>query len=492
MYLGKMNTNNTVAIISNSEYAVDEIKNMLILLRDVDKIECSDFFNAQDRIEASRPSVVIVHSSGEDENEIKLIKKIRESSDVPIILYPEFPSADFITEAFDAGISDILSAPIKDYELVIRVIWAIQKSEAKNIDKIKNKFFAKLGITDEETGFCKEEFSIKFLEAIIEDSKENNQNSCLILIKTKPAIDIKEDRKIFIDALKSSVRFNDIICTKDSESYYVFLSKSKLNGAYSVFERISSRLNQMTVICASVAEINDELFGDIINVLDFTMNKSFKNGEINVVKKQDYLDLYNEQDDRLEISKIFQNEDIDQLIPEDESSFNLQEDNIEEKHMDEDEKVTLGLEIMRQKIEDSKKELIKQAKETSTLQEDEIDKRNIVVYKQTWAKKLNIVVEPLIKKYAAKFQELYPTMDANVNISPITSYLKLDKDDIVLELDITYNGVKTIKFDAIIKALGAEIDSDSFDFEVMDFDYQKFEIVIKTITDEYKNYLNVK
>lgn len=481
-----MNSNNVIGIVSNSEYLLQDIKNMLVLLRDVDRIECYDYFDSEDKIKEHKPNVIIIHASDNDKNALKLVKRIRETeetSKIPIIFYPDLSSTDYIVEAFDSGVSDILSPPLKDYELIMRVIWAIQKNELVFMDKVKNKFFSKLGITEENTGLCKEEFSKKFLETIINEAKENNQNSCLLLIKTKPAIDIEEDKDAFIQAMKKAIRFNDIICPKNDDSYYIFLSKSKLNGIYSVYERLLSRLTPITAISACALEVNDEIFEDIVNVLDFTMSKAPKNGEISVVKEQDFLDMYGDQEDRLEITKIFEDEKEELPVTYEEASKNI-----------EDKQVDLGLKIMKEQVEKLGKEnpktaALKQVKEIANLEEEEIDKRNTVLYKQTWVKKLDIIVEPLLKKYAAKFQEEYSTLDANINVSPSVSYMKFDKDDIKLDLDIEYDGIKTINFNISIKALTSVLDSDTFKLSVMDIDYQNLDTVLKTLTDEYKNYL---
>ncbi len=45
-----MGYNNTVAIISNSEFTIQELKSMLVLLRDVDKVESIDYYDAEDTV----------------------------------------------------------------------------------------------------------------------------------------------------------------------------------------------------------------------------------------------------------------------------------------------------------------------------------------------------------------------------------------------------------------------------------------------------------
>ena len=111
-----MSYNNTVAIISNNEFTLNEIKNMLVLLRDIDKVECFDYYDADELIKKITPNVIILHSTESDKNCLRLLKKIRsneKTKNIPVILYPEFSNTDYIVEAFDNGISDILTFPRK-------------------------------------------------------------------------------------------------------------------------------------------------------------------------------------------------------------------------------------------------------------------------------------------------------------------------------------------------------------------------------------------
>ena len=74
-----MSYNNTVAIISNNEFTLNEIKNMLVLLRDIDKVECFDYYDADELIKKITPNVIILHSTESDKNCLRLLKKIRSN-----------------------------------------------------------------------------------------------------------------------------------------------------------------------------------------------------------------------------------------------------------------------------------------------------------------------------------------------------------------------------------------------------------------------------
>lgn len=482
-----MGYNNTVAIISNSEFTIQELKSMLVLLRDIDQVVSIDYYDAEDIIKQTRPNVIILHATDNDKNCIRLLKKIRmnqKTKDLPVLLYADYCSTDYIVEAFDNGISDIISTPLKDYELVIRVIWAIQKNEIYSIKETEDKFLSELGIIDPKTGFYKEEFSLKFLESVIKQSKAERQKSCLILIKIAPAIDVEIDKDAFAGALKSSIRINDTISMKDENTYYVFLSRAKLNGVYSIYERLLSKLGSMTAISASVVEIQDELFDDIINVLEFSINKAPKNGEIAVVQRQDFLNMYkNEEKEELEIAKILNNKAVANDSPVQRTV---------KKEETEEDKVNLGLKIMQEKVKEiEKKGGLKKVHNISNAEnEKEIDERNAILYKQAYAKKLSMIIEPMLEKYAGKLQSQYKLLDANISVNVDKTFMKLDKDDIKLDFEMDYDGLKTIKFNLSVSALGTEIETDEFEMDVMEFDSRKLAVILDTMIEEYKNYLS--
>ena len=309
------------------------------------------------------PNVIILHSIENDKKTLKLIKKIKEdkkTAKIPIILYPEFAGTDYIVEAFDAGITDMLSYPLKDYELAMRVIWTIQKNEDEVLKENNFDFLKDLGIIDKTTGFFSEEFGLKFLEGLIKKSKENGQNSCLMLLKLTNAINVNLDKSNVANILKTTVRMNDVISIKDDESYYIYLSKSKLNGVYSVYERIKRKINPITSVSSAVVEIQDEIFDDIINVLDYSIETARINGDINIVKPKDFVDMLEkdtikeDSEDELGISKILnENEDIasdkkgdlkddllDEILKEED---NNEPEQTEEKESTQEEQIDLGL-----------------------------------------------------------------------------------------------------------------------------------------------------
>ena len=101
-----------------------------------------------------------------------------------------------------------------------------------------------------------------------------------------------------------------------------------------------------------------------------------------------------------------------------------------------------------------------------------------------------MIIEPMLEKYAGKLQSQYKLLDANISVNVDKTFMKLDKDDIKLDFEMDYDGLKTIKFNLSVSALGTEIETDEFEMDVMEFDSRKLAVILDTMIEEYKTYLS--
>ena len=138
---------NTVVIVSDRQELVNQVSQKLVLLRNLDKIKSCSIEEAQNMFEGYAPNVLILHCDNNNLHAINLIKKIKKQElykHLPILLINENCSRETIIEAFDNGISDVLFMPIIDYELLIRVIWCLQKNELNLNIESRQEFLSSL------------------------------------------------------------------------------------------------------------------------------------------------------------------------------------------------------------------------------------------------------------------------------------------------------------------------------------------------------------
>ena len=193
--------------------------------------------------EGINPNVLILHCDNNNNHAINLIKKIKKQElykNLPILLINENCSREVIIEAFDLGISDVLFVPIIDYELLIRVIWCLKKNELNLSIESRTSFLTNLGIVQADTGVYTQKYCDDFLKNEIAQTRKYSQRACILLISPDKKYPNYKDPKEFIGIIKESIRMNDSVIIKDVDQFYVYLQKTKLNGAYSVFERINT------------------------------------------------------------------------------------------------------------------------------------------------------------------------------------------------------------------------------------------------------------
>ena len=176
---------NTVVIVSNRQELINQISQKLVLLRNLDKIKSCSIEEAQNVFDSLCPNALILHCNNNDVNSINLIKKIKQQElykNLPILLINENCSREVVIEAFDNGVTDILFMPIIDYELLIRVIWCLQKNELNLNLESKTNFLTTLGIVQQDTGVYTQKYCDDFLKSEIAQSKKYSQRACILLI----------------------------------------------------------------------------------------------------------------------------------------------------------------------------------------------------------------------------------------------------------------------------------------------------------------------
>ena len=297
-----MGFNNIIAIVGDKFDAINLISSKLVLLRDLDKIIDANLENAPAFLSQAMPNVIILHAKDESEDSLNTIKKIKKTEllgNIPILLYSEDCTKEFLIDAFDCGISDIIKAPVADWELLIRVIWCIQKNETTLNITSRNNFLINLGIIQDKTGFYTEEYAEQFLKNEIDSAVKYKNNACLMLIGPDKKFPPFNSTAPLNETIKKSIRLNDSVGIRKDNKYYIFLPKTKLNGAYAVFERINNNLGLDLGVNASVAEIKAEGF-DAIKLM---LERTFKNTENNTNTLLVAHDVLSQTDSLREISK---------------------------------------------------------------------------------------------------------------------------------------------------------------------------------------------
>ncbi len=427
---------NTVLIVSDKEDVVNQISQKLVLLRNLDKVKSSTIEEAKNTLDDFKPNVIILHCENNDKQSLELIKKVKKSSkfkNTPILFVNENCSREIVIEAFDAGISDIIFMPIIDYELLIRTIWCLQKNELNLNIESKTNFLASLGVIQSETGVYAQKYCDEFLKNQISQSQKYNERACIMLVSPDKKYPVCKNPKEFISTIKNSIRLNDFVIIKDVDEFYVYLQKTKLNGAYSVFERINNNLGIDAGANAGVVEVQGQKFEDIKDALTEALKKA------------------NENTNSLIVASDFYEDNVTPVI-------NLNN----------------GID----------KEFDTSDGEISVKSSAKYDKNSIKLFNQAYKRKLNVVIEPVFKKYE-RIVRLKNTQYAinsytgsksafSISSGKVTAAINIDYDGIChsfIKLTITDNGQKRL-----------------FETETLDFnslDYRKISVMLSSLIEKF-------
>lgn len=445
---------NTVVIISNRQEFINQISSKLVLLRNLDKIKSCSIDEADTMFDGFCPNVLLLHCQNNDSKALKLIKHLRKQElykNLPILLINENCSRETIIEAFDSGITDTIFMPIIDYELLIRVIWCLKKHEINLNIESRAEFMINLGIIQDETGVYSEKYCNEFLKTQIAQSKKYSQHACIMLVAQDKKSAEYKTRKEFISIIQNSVRLNDSIALKDDDKIYIYLQKTKLNGAYSVFERINNNLGAQNNANAGVVEVHEQEFDDIISALDNALIKAGDNTNSLIVA-----------------SEFYENDKV--------------KDGINIENLDEYQK---GIDYIVDSADNVNYDtVVEQAEQAKRQEASGLDKNSIKLFNQAYERKLKVVVDPVFKKYYNTLKSKHPNYRVNSYIGTKSTF-KISSKNIGAVFALEYDGIEQVTIRLIVLEDDQKriYESETIDFTILD--YRKVSLMLSELIDKF-------
>ena len=436
---------NTVVIVSNRQELINQISQKLVLLRNLDKIKSCSIEEAQNMFDGFSPNVLILHCDNNNIQAINLIKSLKKQEiykNLPILLINENCSREVIIEAFDNGISDVLFMPIIDYELLIRVIWCLQKNELNmNIESQAN-FLTALGVLQADTEVYTKKYCNEFLKKEIAQTRKYSQRACILLISPDKKYPNYKNPKEFIEIIKKSIRLNDSIAIKDVDKFYVYLQKTKLNGAYSVFERINTNLGIDSGANAGVVEVQEQKFEDIKEALDAALEKANENTNSLIVAS----DFYSNTPD----NKII---------------FETPKDIIEKQ---------------------KENKIINKNNPIAPINEAQsnFDKNSVKLFNQAYQRKLKVVIAPVFKKY----ENILKIKRQDFAINAYTgakSLFSVSANGVNASMAIEYDGIENaiVRLSIVDDEQKRLFETESVDFTILN--YRKVSLMLSELIDKF-------
>ena len=245
-----------IILITNDNKIENFIKSKLLLLREVDDIVVTNYFNAKNDIQKYFPDVAIIYCSYEQEECLDLIREIKS---VPSILLMENYDKEFLLSAFDEGIVDYLTLSASDADVLIRTIWALKhKYERERNDSMQN-LLENMNIKEKNSAVYIDYQQIFNFET--EKIKQTNREAVFMVLSPTDNARLNWDEKIFSDKVCELLRTGDIIAKAPNFRYYILLNKTNTKGAFVIFDRIKKETG--IDIAAGISVISNQSFDEL-------------------------------------------------------------------------------------------------------------------------------------------------------------------------------------------------------------------------------------
>ncbi len=246
-----------ILLITDDEAVAEIVLSKLVLLRESDSIAVADYKIAKRLLETPNVSIVIVHEYFDREKTINFIRNIK-SPDYEIILLVNEYDQDFILQAYDSGVSDYFSVNSDSYEMLIRTINCFKLRSLKVRHARDRALLEGLCVVDDETGFYKYKYSRALLSELIKDRHVRNGMFIVMVLDEDCKTRFSADK--FSNAIKRSVRCDDIVAIARGGKFYMILPNVDKLGAFSVVNKVQDILGARLIVRAGICRIEDKSF----------------------------------------------------------------------------------------------------------------------------------------------------------------------------------------------------------------------------------------
>jgi len=276
-----MNTTSNILVVSEKQEDIANFRSKSALLRNVDSIISASPDKAIDSCKKNVPDTIIFFATVEKNDKLlKICKLIRADiilKNIPILFIFNRFDQESILSSFDVGINDFLVLPASSSEVLMRVIWCLQKNEMTCELEKKESLLKDLGVINRYMEAYTSEFILQVFSNEIKTARKYKYSIVFMAISPDSKYgEISYD--YFAKILKKSTRTGDVLGIPKEGTFYILLPKTGINGAYAVYERIKKNIGINYSFSAGIseliAEMNYEGLKDLAeNALDEAVSK---------------------------------------------------------------------------------------------------------------------------------------------------------------------------------------------------------------------------
>ena len=282
-----MGTANSLLIVSNERNEVLELRSKFLPLRDIDSIIGAKVDSAVEACKKYIPDTVIICVHEQTEKYFEICRAIRSNlllKNTPIMFVMDEFNEEMTVSGFDAGINDYICKPFKDSEILMRVIWCLQKSEAARELEKKYDILAKLGVVDPETRIYTPEYASAVFTNEIASAQKYRTSVLLMAVSADNQYKDKVNDRLLADIINKSTRGSDVLGMSEQGKIYVIMPRTKINGVNTIFGRINTKAEGEFTTSAGVCELQPGMsFARLSSLVSDVLNQALNQGNSVVV-----------------------------------------------------------------------------------------------------------------------------------------------------------------------------------------------------------------
>lgn len=286
-----------ILLISDDNEFAENLRKKLVFLRSTDSVVVLNYADASKELEGAQ--VVLVHE--QPEYSLNLIAELRKHLDLCIILIANSYDRESILASVDAGADDFILSSAEDFELVVRIINNIKHNSVKLSARRNEKLLEQLNVVDNGLylkDYCKQ--LINHVEGIF--------------IALSPSENAKAyfSYEQLAEAVRTSLRPQDIAFKTKGVNFYVFLPQTDFNGALVVLNKIKQKID--FDICAGISDNKSDVEESALKALGEALASDAE--FVFAEEKSETLDewLYDAEQKNYKFFKLIFNKKLEKVI----------------------------------------------------------------------------------------------------------------------------------------------------------------------------------
>lgn len=216
-----------ILLVSDDNEFAQNLKEKLVFLRKDDRVAITDYEHAKDDVK--KIDVVLIHEAPQA---LELIKQLRVSPELCLILVAKSCDSEIILSASDLGVDDFVLENANDFEFVLRIINNTKHNSFKHLALKYFKMLEQTNFADEFLGL----FRYEYCKYLLNDYKRGT------FVALTPCDKSSFSAENAVSIIKSALRVGDIPFLGSGANFYIFLPETDFNGAVVVFNKINEKI----------------------------------------------------------------------------------------------------------------------------------------------------------------------------------------------------------------------------------------------------------